>query len=170
MVKKCFPQFQYHPFLMWYYLYSGIFSPDYPTLERRQNETPNLSQHFLEMIVSIFLLLFLEPLFGYDPSQHKFPYCYPGQAKGPGWVSFDHCQGNFDSSFVCADSKTCELDHCGGFQHSACSCSNCTRIENPGKDSLICGCDPSPNFGCWCDYPNSMKLARHSNHYDWFRT
>eukprot|EP00658_Telonema_sp_P-2_P006033 TRINITY_DN12294_c0_g1_i1.p1 TRINITY_DN12294_c0_g1~~TRINITY_DN12294_c0_g1_i1.p1 ORF type:complete len:162 (-),score=28.02 TRINITY_DN12294_c0_g1_i1:252-737(-) len=85
---------------------------------------------------------------------HEYSGCFPGQVAGPGFISFDHCNGApTPPSFVCKVTANCSLDQCGGPEHLACGCAPCTLDDVTARASsnFSCGCDPAPNFGCWCD-------------------
>eukprot|EP00656_Telonema_subtile_P054415 TRINITY_DN8135_c0_g1_i2.p2 TRINITY_DN8135_c0_g1~~TRINITY_DN8135_c0_g1_i2.p2 ORF type:complete len:135 (-),score=8.19 TRINITY_DN8135_c0_g1_i2:389-793(-) len=90
---------------------------------------------------------------------HEFPYCYPGQIAGVGFVSFDHCSSS-SGSFVCKVTSNCSLTQCGGPSHGACKCGGCelqtvlSQEVLPLNGNYSCGCDAAPDFGCYCDpYP-----------------
>jgi hypothetical protein len=80
-----------------------------------------------------------------------YPDCFPGQSFGPGYISFDHCQGA-PGNFACADSScnNGSAAFCtGGHSHSGCTCSDCSLSSTtppPPSEAYNCSCVSS----CQC--------------------
>ena len=125
----------------------------------------SIRQNFPVLLYCIFLL---KIAIKSEQSLPTYPYCYLGQAGGPGSISFDDCDHS-PGSFVCTESNSCGLDHCyldGGPKHKNCSCNACHldgKLIERHLLSILCGCFEGNSGYCWCN--ETMKTMSNQNNH-----